>query len=1085
MAKPSDIDFQPYLNAIATTYEKWWQLYTLTDAEGKQRQSKEVAPIFDFGLMVQTVKKEEREQRQEEKIERFSVLEGLRKYAEQQVLLVGRPGSGKSTALARLLLKEAAPLAPQVWGEPSQIAAQSPPELGDLGGKIPVLVELRYWQGSIAQLILNSFTRHGLALKEEQLETVLPQLLILFDGVNELPSEEARSQLSAFRRNYPKLPMIFTTRDLSLGGDLGIEHKLEMQPLTEAQMQAFIRAYVPEQAEAMLRQLRDRLREFGQTPLLLWMLCEVFQQTPNNQLPSNLAGVFQAFTAMYEISSVRKHEVALLKGDVKPLSDRRLWKKALKALASVMMQGETAVDFRVVIHRDEAERELSRIFLTEQFPVRDILDDLLKYHLLQNRSVDQIEFRHQLIQEYYAAEALLERLPRLSDAVLKQEYLNYLKWTEPIALMLALVDDARAVWLVQLALDVDLMLGSRLAGEVQPVVLQKEAVTSVIKEIRKQQVSPTYEIQLLGNTHSDYAVPILLEKLTDDENQNLIFESAFALRELGSQSAIQKLLPLLGHQNQRLVIASLFVLGKLGNEEILPDLQQVLKYTDESIREQAVETLGELGSNTALLDLHEALKDSSSRVREKAIEALGKLGDESVLPELIKIAVEDYAISVEAISLRWTSAKVLGQINPEKASEELFKVLKDEENDEIRQNAAEALGKVGSETAIEPLIAALQDISIAWKVAKALLEIGSKKAVPGLIKALEHSVPCEQAAFALGEIGDDLAVPALINALNHWYPQVREQAVEALGNISDRKAIPKLYELYETLQKDSRNDLKRKVVIALGKLGDGRVRQELLRILDTQVFGSTLYRYDWWKVFEALEKIGDNSVILALIQVLLRAQNPQNRWKAAEALGNLGDEAAIDSLFKALEDNNSTVQWKSAEALGKFKSQQLIPKIFSLLAHQEEPNIRQAAVQVLGYLEDEFAVTALLEALNDLEPIVRYDVAQSLVKLSSSKVKLSVSKALGHFWKSKLLNDGFLHQVRSLKENCKFYNYEIWHEAMQNSNLELKNAEQGTEVGQTTTIFNIKTLNAPNAALNLGGTIHGDQTGTQRHPPKS
>ena len=176
--------------------------------------------------------------------------------------------------------------------------------MGDLGGKIPVLVELRYWQGSIAQLILNSLTRHGLALTEEQLETVLPQLLILFDGVNELPSEEARSQLSAFRRNHPKLPMIFTTRDLSLGGDLGIEKKLKMQPLTEVQMQAFIQAYVPEQAEEMLRQLRDRLREFGQTPLLLWMLCEVFQQTSDQQLPSNLAGVFQAFIAMYELSSV-------------------------------------------------------------------------------------------------------------------------------------------------------------------------------------------------------------------------------------------------------------------------------------------------------------------------------------------------------------------------------------------------------------------------------------------------------------------------------------------------------------------------------------------------------------------------------------------------------------------------------------------------------------------------------------------------------------------------------------------------------------------------------------------------------------
>jgi hypothetical protein len=73
--------------------------------------------------------------------------------------------------------------------------------------------------------------------------------------------------------------------------------------------------------------------------------------------------------------------------------------------------------------------------------------------------------------------------------------------------------------------------------------------------------------------------------------------------------------------------------------------------------------------------------------------------------------------------------------------------------------------------------------------------------------------------------------------------------------------------------------------------------------------------------------------------------------------------------------------------------------------------------------------------------------------------------------------------ILAIQQNCKYYNYEIWHEAIQNSNLEFKNAEQGTEVRQTTTIFNIKTLNAPNAAVNLGGTIHGDQTGTQSHQP--
>lgn len=352
------LNFQPYLESIRITYEKWWQLYTLTDAAGKQRQAKQVSPTFDFGLMVQTVKKEER--REEEKIERFPVLEGIRKYAEQHILLVGRPGSGKSTALARLMLEEAT-------------TSQA---------RIPVLVKLRYWQGSIEQLILDSLRRHEPAI--ESLDQVLSQTLLLFDGVNELPSEEARSQLSAFRRNHPRLPMIFTTRDLSIGGDLGIEKRLEMQPLTEAQMKAFIRAYVLEQAEAMLQQLRDRLREFGQTPLLLWMLCEVMEQSPDAKLPTNLGNVFQVFTQAYEKSSVCRHEVAALKGDVRPLSDRRLWKKALKSLAFFMIRGNTLVDPRYVICRNEAETELEKLFPNEAFPVQDILDDLLSYHLLQN-----------------------------------------------------------------------------------------------------------------------------------------------------------------------------------------------------------------------------------------------------------------------------------------------------------------------------------------------------------------------------------------------------------------------------------------------------------------------------------------------------------------------------------------------------------------------------------------------------------------------------------------------------------------------------------------------------------------------------
>ncbi len=524
-AASADIDFQPYLDSVASTYEKWWQYYTLTDAAGKQRQVEESAPLFDFGLTVQTVPKQAQEQEQEgkpkkeqEKVERFSVLDGLRKYAlgekPEPVLLVGRPGSGKSTALARLMLEEA--LTPS----PSPRIGRGEPE------RIPVLVELRYWQGSIAELILNALKRHDLAVPPDQLETVLKQSLLLFDGVNELPSDQARTELIAFRRNHSQIPMIFTTRDLGLGGDLGIERKLEMLPLTEAQMQAFIRAYIPGRAEAMLRQLKGRLRELGQTPLLLWMLCSLFQQTQT--IPQNLGEVFRAFTQRYE---------RRLKQDVVVESDRRLWPELLKRLAARMMQGKKPTELRVAI----TPREIDEVFAdylqtADPLAPRKALDDLLKHHLLQ-RNGELVEFRHQLIQEYYAAEYLLRLLPTLTDDQLKRDYLNYLKWTEPIALMLALVEEKdQALRVVKLAMDdVDLLLGARLAGEVRA-----SWQSQTVGWINAREIPNILKVDCWATSHSEAAIAGLLQAL-QDPHEYVRRRAAFALRNLGSADSITDL----------------------------------------------------------------------------------------------------------------------------------------------------------------------------------------------------------------------------------------------------------------------------------------------------------------------------------------------------------------------------------------------------------------------------------------------------------------------------------------------------------------------------------------------------------------
>ncbi|WP_293109352.1 HEAT repeat domain-containing protein, partial [Moorena sp. SIO3I6] len=493
---------------------------TLTDVEGRKPKQQQRTPMLFNGLMVQTIKSEQpqrdenrEEDKNREKIERLPVLDGLRKYAADHVLLMGRPGSGKSTALVRLL--------------------------GDEGiqGKIPVLVELRYYQKSVLELVRNFLKRHGVLLNSTEIERLLfdGQFWLLIDGVNELPSEAARSDLTQFRKDYQKrTPMIFTTRDLGVGGDLGIQKKLEMQPLSVEQMSEFVRKYLPQQGEQMLKQLGDRLREFGQTPLLLWMLCSLFQD--HGEIPSNLGLVFRSFTQFY--SDNIKQDINVSR------ASKLLWPKLLQELGFVMTAGDNPKQITVAIPKTKAEEILTdylgkKPVVNSNVCPETLLDDLLKHHLIQ-QSGDLIEFRHQLIQEYYTAEYLLKQLPRLRDQELQQNYLNYLKWTETLVLMLQLVDDqAQAQRVVRLGLAVDWQLGARLAGAVKP-----EFQEQTVGLVAGLNVPTLLKVELLGITGSEKAIPEL-SKCLDHDHDSVRWSAAKALGKIGTEATIDPLIKLL------------------------------------------------------------------------------------------------------------------------------------------------------------------------------------------------------------------------------------------------------------------------------------------------------------------------------------------------------------------------------------------------------------------------------------------------------------------------------------------------------------------------------------------------------------
>ena len=589
------VNFNAYLQSICDTYAQWWKCYTITDVVGKQRDEKgqSLKPFFDFGLMVEKVKQE-----QEEKTERLTVIEGLRKYAQSHVLLIGRPGSGKSTALLRVLLESAqnhleinfqanseSRLKTTEFSTNSQFQLTSAmrqgiDSLADSGEneQIPILVELRYYKTSIIELIHDFLKRHQLKLEINEIEELLfaGKFLLLIDGVNELPSEAARQDLQKFRQDYQQTtPMIFSTRDLGIGGDLGIEKKLQMQPLTETQMRDFVCRYLPEQGEEMLKQLSGRLRELGETPLLLMMLCSVFASN-QNKVPANLGSVFRRFTEIYD----NKFKQYI------PVTDesRRWWKRLLQHLAWVMTHGgsktgELKTEILVAIPIQEARDVLTK-FLKEQdyHQPRDAekwLDDLLKHHLIQLGADNQIQFRHQLLQEYYAAERLLAELPKLSDDEFQWEYLNYLKWTEPVALMMQLLTNkSQAVDLVKLALEIDWQLGARLAGEVK-----EEWQEETVGLVDGLEIPLLLKIKLLGRTKSEAAIN--------------------SLTKISEQQDI--------HTNTCIFVGIIFALMNIGNAAAIQLVNLLKKYHD-TCSNPDVTTVGNIGLSTSIDKLYESMQ---------------------------------------------------------------------------------------------------------------------------------------------------------------------------------------------------------------------------------------------------------------------------------------------------------------------------------------------------------------------------------------------------------------------------------------------------------------------------------------------
>ncbi len=558
---------------------------------------------------------------------------------------------------------------------------------------------------------------------------------------------------------------------------------------------------------------------------------------------------------------------------------------------------------RLSIPRLEAEEILTHFLDGEKFPKpRDYahrwLEDLLKYHLIQVKLVgtdQEIEFRHQLIQEYYAAEYLLPLFPNLTDIKLQHSYLNYLDWTESLALMLELVEgEEQAVRVVRLALEVDLRLGARLAGAVK-YGFQEKTVGLLVDQ---DYLPPPTISYLLGLTCSEKAIPYLKDQLTSSLCQDAIK----ALGKIPTQATIDTLKHILdeskNNANEMFHGEIALTLGKTG----LPSAGLLLDDWNRREEEKG-EEVGylKIRIETALWDVY---GDDRKPVLFQQI--VPDYDEQDFEREYGEVSLDNLLRAIEEISVCYYddgadfAVKKLTNYADEDLIPKLTKIVASD-NPSAKELALKMLIKKRAKDILHILVKATNDMNFSVR----------KTAVWGLVLIDRNSV--------------DTLLILITKALFDKDSSVRQTAIAGLAEIRNQRAD---LCLFQAICDHDRN-VREEAILALGKIGSDKCC-EVLAILFRENYSSI---YDIGNIVNALLETGREEFIDLLVSKFYNDYSLST--SVVNALGNSGREDFIDLLASKLNREDHSISKDIIEAFGKIGGDKAIKILIQLFKYKE------------------------------------------------------------------------------------------------------------------------------------------------------
>jgi HEAT repeat protein len=484
-------------------------------------------------------------------------------------------------------------------------------------------------------------------------------------------------------------------------------------------------------------------------------------------------------------------------------------------------------------------------------------------------------------------------------------------------------------------------------------------------------------VDILGDTRDSRAVPALITRLADDDDENIRVAAAEALGKMRDPRAVDALLACLNrHQEGWLDYAAAEALGEIGDRRALEPLLAALDRR--GLREPVLGSLGKIGNANTIDPLIVSLADALRIVREVSIIAIFAIYRKSDAPDRIRIIESVRARAIEravdlleetlvstAGDLQKAAIALLGWIGRESSIRKLLSLLNEED---LQEPVAQSLTHIDRVKAgfLFPYLAS-NNALVRRTVAEVLGEVDGAEAERHLIPLLrdENGHVRSASAFSLGRMRSRMAVMPLLDLLGDEYENVQEAAIHALAAIGDETALDGLTKDFSSHEAYMR----RNIVLLLGKFSTEKadVRKAVVNALANAPGAKAL-----------------RPLLLAATD-----DDPEVRMPAAEALGAMDASEAREALIALLADTDLWVRATAARGLGRIGGAKAGEVLTGYLDTASDIFLL-ALVEVLGRLRYGPACGPLLKLADHKDPEVRKTVLAALDGFEGNEVLWAV-----------------------------------------------------------------------------------------------